>query len=76
MSAQEHGAYRRKPALARAANERIAQRAARLRFAARVPLLCECADPSCRELIRLDLEEYRRIRAEPSRYVTAAGHDV
>ena len=29
--------------------------------------LCECADPSCREVIRLTISEYERIRADDTR---------
>jgi hypothetical protein len=73
MSAQL-AAYLHKPAMSRAANERIAQRAASLHFASRVPMICECANPSCREMILIDLADYWQLRADPRRYLTAPGH--
>jgi hypothetical protein len=38
--------------------------------------VCECADPSCAERISLTTAEYERIRADGTRFVLAAGHDV
>lgn len=59
----------------RAANEKI--RDARLELMAGdgpTPFLCECADPSCREVMLVDLAEYEFTRAEPARFLLAAGH--
>ena len=75
MSAQEDGAYQGKPALSRAANERIIQRAARLRFTARVPVMCECSDPSCYEIFPIALDEYWRLRSGGG-YLVAPAHTV
>ena len=43
---------------ARRANDRIAAKASRLRFRARIPFVCECADPDCREFVLLDLGDF------------------
>lgn len=61
---------------ARAANERIARRAQELRFVSPVPLLCECDDPGCHDIIPIDLDSYHDIRADPRRYLTAPGHQL
>ncbi len=42
----------------------------------RVPFICECADPECRELVLLTVEEYRRVRQDPRWFVNALGHQV
>ena len=36
--------------------------------------LCECADPHCTKLLRLSLDDYRRVRSGPRRFVVAATH--
>lgn len=41
----------------------------------RVPFICECADPGCFETVMLSLEEYDRVRANPSWFVLVAGHE-
>ena len=46
----------------RASNDHIAGRAEALHFTSRVPLLCECHDPACRELALVSLEDFRRLR--------------
>lgn len=42
---------------------------------ARVPFSCECSDPNCREVVMLRLDEYERIRAQPTWFLLAAGHE-
>jgi hypothetical protein len=62
----------------RDANERMRQRAVgTFRFEAgqRVRFVCECADPSCREVLMLRLDEYERVREHPSRFLLVAGHE-
>ena len=73
MSAQENRAYESRPHLIRYANEEIAEKAAVLRFVSRVPMLCECGDRGCRELVLLTLADYRRAREERE-FLTAPGH--
>ena len=60
----------------RDANEKI--RAAAHEYDApleRIPFLCECPVPDCRELVPLTLPEYERIRADSSHFLTATGHE-
>jgi len=63
----------RRPQLVRASNERVAKAAHRLRFVSPVPFLCECNDPSCKELVLLVLDEYDRSQ---SAWVLAPSHKI
>ena len=61
----------------REANERI--RAAAEEHAAdgmRIPFICECADPTCKEIVRLWPDEYREVRSHPRRFLNAPGHQA
>jgi hypothetical protein len=49
---------------AREANDRIVEKARRLRFTARVPFVCECGDPECRDFVLLRADELERARAD------------
>lgn len=49
--------------LVRTANDRIGVRAETLRFMSRVPMICECHDPSCDTLVLIDLESFHALRA-------------
>jgi hypothetical protein len=61
----------------REANEDL--RAARERFEFEAPeptpFICECGDPRCREIIRLTLDEYERVRGDPNTFALVPGHD-
>lgn len=46
----------------RASNDRIATRAAKLRFTARVPMLCECHDPGYRAIVPISLDAFHDLR--------------
>ena len=61
----------------RRSDERSARAAHGRRFRStdRVPFLCECADPGCFEAVMLNIEEYKRVREHPSRFVLVAGHE-
>ena len=59
---------------ARQANDRIAEKAERLRFVSRVPMLCECSDAGCRKVVMVRLEDYHAIRRDEDAFLTAAGH--
>jgi hypothetical protein len=61
----------------RTANERMRALAATHRFETEqgVPFTCECADPTCREILMLSTREYERVRAYPNRFVLVAGHE-
>jgi hypothetical protein len=61
---------------ARAANERIAGKAAALHFIARVPMMCECSSADCRTVVMIGLEEYRAIRRDRDLFLVAPGHDA
>lgn len=61
----------------RTANERLRRVFASYRFepADRAPFICECVDGGCFEVVMLSLEEYDRVRANPTWFVTVAGHE-
>jgi hypothetical protein len=40
----------------------------------RVPFVCECDDPNCREIVMLSLIGYDFVREHPRRFLLAAGH--
>jgi hypothetical protein len=61
---------------ARRANDRIAEKAERMRFVSRVPMLCECSDADCRTVVMVRLEDYREIRRDEDAFITAAGHST
>src|SRR6476619_3513429 len=61
---------------ARAANDRIAEKAEELRFISRVPMMCECSASACRKLVMVALDDYRAIRRDPHNLLTARGHDA
>jgi hypothetical protein len=56
-----------------AANDQIFDSAIEYEVTAAIPFLCECADPKCREIIRLDASEYERIRKSGRSFI-APGH--
>jgi hypothetical protein len=58
----------------RDANERIESTADQMSLAGRVPFICECSDPTCIEIVRLNLDEYEDVRQHPRRFVTVPGH--
>ena len=61
----------------RDSNERFRRIALTYRFGPedRLPFICECADPGCFECVMLSLAEYDRLRAHPSWFLLAAGHE-
>lgn len=62
-------------AVFRAANEQLAQIVGRQGLAGRMPLVCECADPTCRELLRVPVEDYEWARSQPTRFLNLPGHE-
>jgi hypothetical protein len=66
----------RNDAIFREANEAIERAARELGDGEPVPFICECADLSCRELVRLTLSEYEDVRSSPVRFIAAAGHQL
>ena len=61
---------------ARAANDRIAEKAKRLHFVSGVPMLCECSTPGCRAIVMIALADYREIRGDLATFLAAPGHEV
>jgi hypothetical protein len=61
----------------RDANEQIADAAVEhgLGDERTIPMICECSKPRCTELIRITLDDYRRVREDPRRFVHAHGHE-
>ena len=66
----------RNDALFREANERIREKAEEYGVEIPVPFVCECADPTCREVVRLALDDYRAIREHPRRFLNIPGHEA
>jgi hypothetical protein len=64
----------RNDAVFRDANEHIADVANKVGAEDPLPFICECADPACRELIRLSRGQYERVRKDPKRFAIAPGH--
>jgi hypothetical protein len=58
---------------ARAGNDRIAEKAKRLHFLSRVPMLCECSAPGCRAIVMISLDEFAEIRRKPDTFLAAPG---
>ena len=63
-------------ALFRGANERMAAWEERERGKAVELYYCECADPKCRQKVRLRGSDYERIRSDSSHFVLVPGHEV
>lgn len=60
----------------RDANERIEGAADAMLDLDELPLICECSDPSCTEIARLDRKDYERIRSNERRFWVVPGHEV
>ena len=39
-----------------------------------LPFICECASVECTEALELMLEDYRRVRRNPRRFIVVPGH--
>ena len=67
----------RNDAIFRDANERIEAFAESMEAKQHGPLpfLCECADLTCTEIIRLTGSEYEALRRDPRRFATVPGHE-
>lgn len=66
----QHPGFLTRTNTVRASNDRIASRAEALHFISRVPLLCECDDPRCRELVLVSLDDFRRVRRTGDAVIT------
>ena len=60
---------------ARKANDRIAEKAQRLHFVSRVPMLCECSARACRTIVMIGLDDFRRMRSDDD-VLLAPGHEL
>jgi hypothetical protein len=58
----------------REANELIEAAAHNMGLPGQVPFICECSDPECMEIVRLDLDAYEDVRQHPRRFFAAPGH--
>jgi hypothetical protein len=65
-----------KPTRVRAANQRVAGGAARGGVSMGLPVVCECSDPGCTEILLLTFTEWRQARSDPGRFVTLPEHAV
>lgn len=74
MSAQQERVNLSRSEEVRASNDHIAERAVRLHFVSRVPMLCECSDPSCHSILLIGLERYAELRDEG--FFSAPGHAI
>ena len=63
-------------ALFRQVNERIEEINEDLAGEGPSDFLCECGDDDCTEPVSLTLEEYEEVRAHPTHFAIAHGHDV
>jgi hypothetical protein len=61
-------------ALFRDVNERIAESAERF-DAEDTEFVCECSDPNCTHRVAASLDEYEQVRAEPTTFLVAPGHE-
>ena len=61
-------------ALFRDVNERIATAAGGF-GSDDAEFVCECADPTCVERVEVPLEVYEDVRAEPTTFILATGHE-
>jgi hypothetical protein len=60
----------------RDANERIEGAADAMLDLDRLPLLCECSNPRCTEILHLARDDYERIRSSPATFWVVPGHEV
>ena len=74
MSAQRERVRLSRSEEVRSSNDRIAERALRLRFVSRVPMLCECSDERCQAIVLVGLDRYAELRE--SGFFTAPDHAV
>jgi hypothetical protein len=66
----------RNQATFREANERIGAAAGVYDVATPVPFICECADPTCSDVVRLELDQYEEIRSDSRRFLNVPGHQT
>jgi hypothetical protein len=62
--------------LFRDANEKINQKGGELGYVGQIPFLCECEEPRCSQVLRVERDEYERARSSPRRFLLAPGHET
>lgn len=60
----------------REANEQISAAAGVYQVDMPIPFLCECPTSTCREIVRLRLEDYEKIRADSRWFLNVPGHQA
>ena len=67
----------RNDAIFREANERIESYVQSMddQIDGPLPFLCECADVTCTEIVRMTSAEYEALRQDPVRFTTVPGHE-
>lgn len=60
----------------REANDRIAELSGWLGEIDRFRLICECADPTCGDVVEVGAAEYEAVRADGRRFVVCPGHQL
>lgn len=58
----------------RTVNERIAESAERF-DSSEAEFVCECADRTCTHRMEASLDEYERVRADPTHFLLTPGHE-
>jgi hypothetical protein len=59
----------------RESNERIEDVAEQYGLRGKIPFICECAEPTCVEIIRLTPAAYEEVRSKPVWFAVAPGHE-
>jgi hypothetical protein len=62
--------------LFREANEKIDRKGDELGYVGQIPFLCECEEPACSQVLRLEHDEYARARSNARRFLLAPGHET
>jgi hypothetical protein len=61
----------------RAANQRLYDTAVQLGVTDQlVPAICECANPVCRDVVLLRLEQFGEVLARPRHFINLPGHQA
>jgi hypothetical protein len=64
----------RNDATFREANEHIAERADAYGVDGLIPFICECAEETCTEIVRLTPDEYAHVRSDGAHFLNEHGH--
>ncbi|HEX7255960.1 MAG TPA: hypothetical protein VF236_08545 [Gaiellaceae bacterium] len=75
MATEEEARIARTESVFRHVNEQIAEVAEQL-DGDEAAFVCECAEVDCRQRVEAPLEAYEDVRAEPTTFLVAEGHEV